>query len=331
MVSRFARPFLTRASSMGIIYGVLYGIIARLMTSFHWEWLLSAFVVMSFGFLFVVPITVGILTVRDVEAPSMAYRALAPWIPMMLTIGFALLIGWEGVICSVLAIPLVLPLSSVGGLLTKSHTVGTRGVPIALFLPYLISPIEQRLPTPRRLVETVTEIQIDAPPSVVWPLVASVDSIRPDERRWALFVAMGFPRPVSATLSHPGVGGIRTAQFEHGLVFTETVTDWEPEHRLSFTIKPNTASIPPTTLDPHVTIGGPFFDVLTGTYELYPSNDGRGTRLVLRSVHRVSTRFNTYAGWWAEHIMGSIQRNILVVHKGRAERIAHHGSAQPAA
>jgi hypothetical protein len=44
--------------------------------------------------------------------------------------------------------------------------------------------------------------------------------------------------------------------------------------------------------------------------------------LVLRSEHRVSTRFNLYAAWWADRVMASVQRNILVVLKGRAELAA---------
>jgi len=168
------------------------------------------------------------------------------------------------------------------------------------------------------------QILIDAPREVVWPLVASVDSIRPDEQKPALFLKLGFPRPISATLDHPGVGGIRRAKFERGLVFTETITRWEPGTLLSFTIDPNTDSIPSSTLDEHVTIGGPYFDVLTGTYTLTPY--GRMTLLTLESRHRVSTHFNIYAGWWAERIMSSIQRNILEVHKRRAERIMHDSS-----
>jgi hypothetical protein len=72
-------------------------------------------------------------------------------------------------------------------------------------------------------------------------------------------------------------------------------------------------------MDPHVEIGGPYFDVLTGTYELQPLEGGR-TRLVLRSEHRTSTAFNLYAAWWADRVMASIQRNILVVLRDRAER-----------
>ena len=220
-----------------------------------------------------------------------------------------------------MAMPVLLVFASIGGLiggLTSLHRWGVRSALMAV--PFVVAPLENRVAAPMRLVETVTEIDIAAPVSAVWPLVTSVDSIRPAEQRPALFTRLGFPRPVSATITGSGVGAIRQARFERGLVFTETLTHWEPERRLSFTIDPNTESIPPTTLDPHVTIGGPFFDVLTGTYELESRDGGRSTRLVLRSRHRVSTRFNLYSVWWAERIMASIQWNILRVHKERAER-----------
>ena len=73
---------------------------------------------------------------------------------------------------------------------------------------------------------------------MVWALVTSVDSICAEETRPALFTRIGFSRPISATLSAPGVGGIRRARFEHGLTFTETVTTCEPDSLLSFTIRP---------------------------------------------------------------------------------------------
>jgi hypothetical protein len=196
-----------------------------------------------------------------------------------------------------------------------------RTLPILLALPYLVAPVERQVPEPARLGETVTSIDIAAPPSIVWPLIASVDSIRPNEQRPALYLALGFPKPISATLSRPAVGGIRSARFEHGLTFTETVTEWVPDRRLAFTIHANTDSVPPTALDAHVTVGGPHFDVMTGTYELHPIADGRGTRLVLRSTHRLSTRVNPYAAWWVERVMASIQGHISEVHKARAERL----------
>jgi hypothetical protein len=97
------------------------------------------------------------------------------------------------------------------------------------------------------------------------------------------------------------------------------VTEWQQGRRLRFTIRANTADIPPTTLDEHVTIGGPYFDVLTGTYELEPLPNG-GVRVVLVSEHRVSTPFNIYAALWTDAVMRSIQSNILEIIKARAER-----------
>jgi hypothetical protein len=81
---------------------------------------------------------------------------------------------------------------------------------------------------------------------------------------------------------------------------------------------PNTATIPPTTFDEHVTVGGRFFDVLRGTYELEPAGPGR-TRLVLYSQQRLSTRVNPYAGLWTSFIMSEIQRRILEVIRHRCE------------
>jgi hypothetical protein len=303
---------------VGIVAGIAYGLFARFVVST--EAFGAGFVAMTWAFLLLVPMTIGYLTVRRAKEPSLAFRIFAPWASCFVTIALTVAIGWEGSICVVMGTPLILLMASVGGALGASSAGRERyAAPILLALPYLVGPLEAKRALPRRFTESVAQIDIAAPAGVVWPLIASVDSIRPEERHPALFTRLGFPEPISATLSRPGVGGIRRARFEGGIVFTETVTDWVPDSLLSFTIKPNTDSIPPTTLDPHVTIGGPFFDVLTGTYELQ-SLDAGHTRLVLRSRHRVSTPFNPYAGWWADRIMRSIQDNILAVHKARAER-----------
>ncbi|MEL6638958.1 MAG: hypothetical protein AAFR05_19535, partial [Bacteroidota bacterium] len=76
--------------------------------------------------------------------------------------------------------------------------------------------------------------------------------------------------------------------------------------------------IPSTTLDEHVVVGGQFFDVLEGTYELEDLGAGRH-RLHLTSSFEIKTTFNFYAGWWGRWIMKDIQANILRVEKRRAE------------
>ena len=63
-----------------------------------------------------------------------------------------------------------------------------------------------------------------------------------------------------------------------------------------FSIRANTYDIPSTTLDEHILIGGKYFDVLDGTYELEKLDENR-YRLHLYSKFKMNTTFNFYAGW----------------------------------
>ena len=219
-------------------------------------------------------------------------------------------------------------------------------------LPFLSAQIEQNfeLPTTHRQVKT--EIPIDASPSTVWQNIIRVPTIRDSEQRTISFHVLGFPKPVEATLSHEGVGGIRHASFEGGLVFVETITVWEPDRELAFGIDKGASGlclercfqtkhqttrgpysaletisispevdpelVPATTLDEHVVVGGPFFETLNGHYRIEPLEEG-GVVLHLESTHRLSTRFNFYSSWWSDLIMRDIQNYILVILKERCE------------
>ena len=111
---------------------------------------------------------------------------------------------------------------------------------------------------------------------------------------------------------------MRTATFEHGLTFFETVTRWEPAHALAFSIRADTANIPPTTLDEHVTVGGPYFDVLDGEYRI-ESLGGGNVMLHLTSHQRLSTDVNGYASLWTVAIMQNLQTSILQVIQHRSQ------------
>ncbi|HVS00764.1 MAG TPA: SRPBCC family protein [Thermoanaerobaculia bacterium] len=310
-------------SIAGITAGALYGLVVRVLLYLDSGTKSDAggglFMVMTFGFLFLVPVTVGYLAVLPAPQPSRLYQLFFPWIPCALILLVAALIGWEGSICLYMGSPILFIMGSVGGLLGGRAALRSwTSMAAVLLVPWIVMPLDSKLPLPREIREVKTETVIAAPAEVVWRNIVQVPEIRPEEHRPALFTAMGFPRPVSATLDREGVGGLRHARFEKGVLFLETVTEWEKERRLAFTIDAQTESIPATTLDPHVTIGGPFFDVLTGTYTIEPLPGGK-LRLHLASRHRVSTRFNVYSGLWADAIMRSIQNNILDVIRRRCE------------
>jgi hypothetical protein len=311
------------------VLGFAYGLLARLLAGAGRGG--DLFGVMTLAFVTFVPMVLGFLTVRVHPQPSWPYRLFAPWLPGSAMLLACMALGLEGAVCILMGLPFVYIFGTVGGVLGGWRALRGRGPSVAVaILPLVIGPIEHRVPAADDLQRVETSIMIHAPAAAVWAQVVEVPTIRAGETRPALFTQLGFPRPLNATLDHPGIGGRRYARFEHGVLFIETITHWEPERHLRFTIDAQTDSIPPTTLDEHVTIGGPYFDVLTGDYRLEPLADGT-VRLHLTSELRLSTHFNLYAQPWVDAIMRSIQRNILEVLKARAERGAGAGAWEPRA
>ena len=310
----------------GAAIGTIYGIVVRVLYGLH---VIDTYLaVMSLAFLLVMPFVGGFLSVYFVERhqkQSVAVWLLLPWLTVLggaVAMILSLLEGW---ICIIMYVPIGLILSTLGGLtagLIARHRRLKRAGDIAtaciLLLPFVLSPIESTFLKSQeiRTVENVVDVQ--ASPAKVWEQIKTVPPIRKDELEPSWGRRIGFPDPIAATLSHEGVGGVRQASFAGGVLFTETVDVWEPERRLSFSIHPETAQIPNTTLDEHVTVGGPYFDVLRGEYRIEPLENGI-TRLHLTSWQRISTDFNWYAHLWTDAIMSDLQRTILQVVKKRAE------------
>src|SRR5919108_1631078 len=117
------RTGLRRSSLLGVNVGFAYGLVARLTfaAGSHHPVLAVAFSVMSLAFLIVVPCVLGVLTVRGHTAPSWPYRIFAPWLPVVLLVLAALTFGWEGWICAVMALPILLILASLGGAMTAAE------------------------------------------------------------------------------------------------------------------------------------------------------------------------------------------------------------------
>ena len=185
-------------------------------------------------------------------------------------------------------------------------------------LPFLISPIEQFKAASAQIRTVPTQIKIHASPQIVWNQIRSVPLITEKEQSFSFSHLIGFPRPVEAKLVGEGVGAVRYATFERGVLFVETINEWDEPHRLSFSIRADTKSIPPTTLDEHVTIGGKYFDVLSGTYSIEDAGNG-DVILHLSSSQRLSTRFNFYSHFWTDYLMADLQNYILHIIKNRCE------------
>ena len=316
---------------VGLLLGAGYGLVCRLLFApmNHGGKASAFYAVMSFSFIFLIPLALGFVVVSFGEVQkSWLRRIFGPWLAGLIFMVAALVFNLEGLICVILWLPIVLVMSSLGGLLAGiihdfRASAGSKRLCVAAvaLLPFVAGPLESWRDRATEIGTVHTTIEIKATPAQVWKQIRSVPRITEAEHGFSLSHKLGFPRPTEALLEGSGVGSVRFARFEGGVLFVEKVTEWEENKRLSFSIVADTKNIPPTTFDEHVTIGGPYFDVLHGSYWIEP----RGADCVvlhLASDQRLSTGFNFYSHWWTEWLMNDLQAYILRIIKARSERAA---------
>ena len=252
---------------------------------------------------------------------------LSPCAALVVGLTLCVVTKIEAAICVLMAAPILFGAAILGGLiahslLPKHFKDGRLLVTFAVFLPFLSAFAESLFHWPTETRAIRNTIVIHAPAERIWPQIASVSTIPADQIQDRWISDIGFPKPIAATLDREGVGGIRTATFERGVSFFEVVTAWDRPRKLAFTIHADPDFIPHTAFDQHIIVGGRFYDVLDGIYEIEPVS-ATECRLHLTSHHRLSTRFNAYAGWWSVKIMDQIQGSILEVIRQRAESTAN--------
>ncbi|BDP40622.1 hypothetical protein DAETH_05910 [Deinococcus aetherius] len=327
----------------GALAGVGYGLLVYL-----WLHRLNGDVgVMVSTYLFAVPFALGVLSAQFVPPPTpgaparsegapdawgdaplfqpprrphpLAEALLVAFTTITTFLVVATVTGFEGVLCAFLAAPamyvVALPGALLGlGLRSLWRRARAGALLLTLGLPALLGPLEQARPLPGEYRTVTNDILIQASPDLVWQQIRSVPRIEDREIHAGWAHLIGLPRPREAILNRDGLGAVRLATFDGGLSFRETVTDWAPGQRLSFRIRAQD----PDWLDPHVRVGGRFFDVLSGTYTLEEVSPGV-TLLHLGSTQRVSTHFNGYTAFFTRSIMHDLQRTILEVIRDRAE------------
>jgi hypothetical protein len=318
-VSRMLRTFLSnRPRLFGFLCGLAYGLFVQVVA--RTGLMQSVVLVMTFGFVFLLPFSLGFVTAYFSKSKGAAAYFWGPQLSILSCLAIAIVVGWEGLICLILAVPVYCAMGALGGFaawVTRKYS--RRGSTVAclvMLMPPSSAALESFIPVPTTMHHVHTQIDIDASTEIIWDKIVRVRAI--DEPLTGVFYRMGFPKPVEAVITHDGIGGVRHARFEHDLVFIETVDAWEEGKRFSFRIDVDPDHTPLTTLDPHVTVGGEYFDVLRGTYWLEPK-PGEAVALHLESEFRLSTAFNAYAGIWGDFLMRDIQNSILRVIAHRAE------------
>ena len=322
---QWLRPLLSVV--VAIAGGIAYGLATRL--AFGSEQFGDLFTTLSFGFLCLTPLALGVLTVLLAPAhlrTNWLYAIFAPWLGCAIFMALVTAFTWEAAVCLVMALPIFLVMSTLGGVVAcvafvafgSDRQATTMGMlALVVFAPYVVTPIENTFAVADSIRTVDTQIEIFASPEVIWDNITRVRAITPAEHRFSFFQLAGLPRPHEATLTADGVGGVRRGQWEDGLAFVETITAWEEGRTYTMAMEADTTGVTRSTL-PLKGIGGPYFDVIGGRYELEVLGP---EHVILRfsSTHRLSTRFNFYGGLWTDFFMRDVQNYILDIVKARSE------------
>jgi uncharacterized membrane protein YhaH (DUF805 family) len=230
-----------------------------------------------------------------------------------------LLFALEGVICLLMAVPLVYPLGWIGCFIGKAIADFTTRPRAEVFASALLLPLvalgESRLATgPEYVVRTT--IEIDAPPETVWNHVVDFPDLPPPEE-W--YFRAGIACPQRARIDGTGVGAVRYCIFTTGQ-FVEPITVWEPGRRLAFDVTDQPA--PMFELSPYRHVHPPhlhgYLRSNRGEFLLVPLPGGR-TRLEGRTWYQFDMFPQGYWTLWSDLVIGRIHERVLQHVKGLAE------------
>ncbi|WP_284164023.1 SRPBCC family protein [Frigidibacter sp. SD6-1] len=282
----------------------------------------------SLGFLLGFPFVAGAVIVffRPKDRFQRFLPAMA-WLTtiMCLAVALAFIDGLEGMICIAMGIFPIVFFAMLGGtisLLALRWRADTRGASGALVIPALALIFLDLLPTEPKTYLTSNSIVIAAPPQTVFAMIKDVPDIHPEEIETRLIHLLGIPKATRAVWKETPKGAVRHSYWAGGVHFREKITAYEAGRRIAWEFDIPAGWLPDGVDDPHVAVGGRYFDVLAGEYLLEDLN-GR-TRLTLTTWTYDSSKFGVYAEFWHHFFFDGIHKGILALIRDRAE--AHAGS-----
>lgn len=322
--------------------GALYGLMARMGAGVIGPALQRIGVgghvaeVMSFGFLVLTPVVMGMITVHAQRRRgcSWLFAVFAPWVATVLMLLGSMVTLLEGSICVILMAPLFLGLSSVGGVLMKLlltlWDLRGRFIGAVAVLPLLALFVEGPLTGADAWQTIERSVVVAAPPERLWAEILDARDIRPEEMPHTLIHLIGVPRPVEGINHRRPDGEVRESRWERGVHFLGRVTARQEQREIAWRYEFAPDSFPPGTMDDHVVIGGRYFKLGETRFVLTPLDAGH-TRLDIEAHFRVSSSVNAYAGPVATLLGQDFVGSLLTLYQQRAERPAPGVQAQASA
>lgn len=189
-----------------------------------------------------VPLVAGFSVALVARRPNSVVAAalLSVLCSLVLLIAF----GKEGVLCAVLAFPIIVTGLAIGvaiGFLLRNALAGRAANPntptglLLLLAPLLVvagERVERPILEHPRTEVIQTAIEVNDSPEHVWLDILTIDSVHVAK---PMLMYVGLPVPQRCTMQGRGIGAKRTCYFNVGYI-EETVTAWNPPHYLGLSI-----------------------------------------------------------------------------------------------
>lgn len=303
---------------LGLVCGVAYAFLTMfIVTTYHRN--------VSIAYIFILPLILGavpVLFVTKEQLKSYLTILLYPWLIVMTFFYLGFIEGFEGMICLVIIVGPFIILGTLGAFIFRLIKLRSSNekTPLycSLLLPFIVLVVESNFVAKNQFGKVVTTIEVNCNKQTAWTNIKNVKNIKPGEVNQHFIHMMGIPKPLNGELDKEGVGAIRSITWEKGIKFQEVIYKWDEGNGFAYDIKVDPKSIPPTTLDEHVMIGGRYFDVTKGSYEIIPVNEHKSI-IKLTCGYRVTTDLNFYSKWWADLALNDFNEMILEVIKKRCE------------
>jgi hypothetical protein len=307
-----------RTLIIGLTAGVLYAFLVMLLVTNNHD-------NVSIAYIFALPLILGAIPVlfsTKEQLESYKTYLIFPWGITLIFFLLAWGLDFEGMICLVIIVVPFLLLGTLGAFIfrlikLKNQGNGTK-LYASLFIPLLILGIETNFQATDQIHTVSTAIEIKADKSKIWDNVKNVKDIKRDEIETHFVHLIGIPKPLNGELDKEGIGDTRHITWDKGIKFEEKITSWDDSNGFTYDINVDPNSIPPTTLDEHVMIGGKYFDVLNGSYKIEKLSEDK-SKVILTCSYRVTTNLNLYSKLWADFILDDFNKMILEVVKKRSE------------
>ena len=300
----------TGSAAAGVIFAIVSSVLAvwlgtTVLRSYGW----SLFVGLPFALGFLSVLVFGWHEERELRE-CMFVSLIAP---VMTGVAF-LLIALEGIICLVMAAPLVLPMTMFGGWVAYRIQAADwwQARPTQVFCVAVIAPllmvVEHWQPAPLPLLKVQTSLVVNAPPEKVWRNVVTFSELPPARE---LIFRAGIAYPVRARIFGTGVGAERHSEFSTR-PFVEPIEVWDEPRLLKFSVTKNPAPMQEWT--PYGDVHPPhldgFLESRAGQFQLTPLPGGR-TLLEGTTWYHHHLWPATYWQWWSDYIIHTIHRRVL--------------------